>query len=183
MLDEFLIRYSAPTLAGLKTGSLFWYPCEGKEELERTVNKWSEIFHEKGLELTVMRKNGQRALLYVYRVDRLEQDLKRVKTCIMLSGAGYAYKDTGQAVEILKGKIQGCRNFPHEIGLFLGYPEDDVKGFMENRGKNCKCCGRWKVYSNEENAQKIFCKFKKCEMIYERLFLNGRPVRELIVAA
>ncbi len=28
------------------------------------------------------------------------------------------------------------KQFPHEMGLLLGYPVEDVVGFMENNGKN-----------------------------------------------
>lgn len=45
---------------------------------------------------------------------------------------------------------------PHEIGLFLGYPLDDVKSFIKNKGKNCICCRYWKVYHHPEQAQKTF---------------------------
>lgn len=46
--------------------------------------------------------------------------------------------------------------FPHEVGLFLGYPLDDVTGFIEQKGKNYKCCGIWKVYGNEKQTQMLF---------------------------
>ena len=166
MLEEFLIRHSAPTLAGLKTGNLFWYPWEDRKQLEGILAMWEEILREKGLKITVMKINGKRALLYVYRKSRLEADLQRRETR-----------------QILKKRIGTCGAFPHEIGLFLGYPEADVKGFIENEGRNCKCCGCWKVYCNECDARKTFRKFKKCEAVYEKLFLMGRPVKKLIVAA
>ena len=38
--------------------------------------------------------------------------------------------------------------FPHEIGIFLGYPLADVAGFIRNKGRNCKCIGTWKVYGD-----------------------------------
>lgn len=101
----------------------------------------------------------------------------------MLKAEGYDYSSVEEAVKILQNKLQMYETFPHEIGLFLGYPEEDVQGFIENQGKNCKCCGCWKVYCNECDAQKMFCKFKKCERVYERLFLKGRPVEKMIVAA
>ena len=37
MLDEFLIRHSAPTLAGLKTANLFWFPWKDEEELNQSL--------------------------------------------------------------------------------------------------------------------------------------------------
>ena len=59
MLDEFLIRHSAPTLAGLKTANLFWYPWENREELKAVLEEWQKVFQEKGLGLMVMRLHGQ----------------------------------------------------------------------------------------------------------------------------
>ena len=73
--------------------------------------------------------------------------------------------------------------FPHEVGLFLGYPLDDVTGFIEQKGKNYKCCGIWKVYGNEKQTQMLFRKLKKCSEIYRRLFADGRSILQLTVAA
>ena len=183
MLDKFLIRHSAPTLAGLKTANLFWYPWEKEEELKEALARWKEIFLEKGLDIQVMKVNGKRALLYVFRVGKLREELRREKTKGILTTQGYCYETLEEAIEILKSRMGDNGSFPHEVGLFLGYPEEDVWGFMVNQGKNCKCSGCWKVYCDECSAMKTFCRFKKCEEVYQRLFLAGKPVRQLIVAA
>lgn len=73
--------------------------------------------------------------------------------------------------------------FPHEIGLFLGYPLGDVKGFIKHRGQNCKCTGCWKVYCDEREARRQFCRFEKCRSIYCRLYREGRALSRLTVAA
>ncbi len=44
------------------------------------------------------------------------------------------------------------RQFPHEIGLFLGYPPEDVCGYIRNKGKCQKCTGHWQVYGDENFA-------------------------------
>ena len=183
MLDEFLIRHSAPTLAGLKTANLFWYPWESMEELKETLQKWQQVFREKGLDLMVMRFHEKRALLYVYRKSRLIQDLSCRETPVILEAEGYVYEQYLQALVCLKERLLSGEKFPHEIGLFLGYPREDVKGFMENKGRNCKCCGCWKVYCNECEAKETFRKFKKCEQVYAQLYSGGRPVKKMIVAA
>lgn len=183
MLDKYLIRHSAPTLAGLKTANLFWYSREKGEELEEVLAPWKEIFREKGLGLRVMKVNGNRALLYLFRMEKLRRELEREKTRAILKTQGYNYETSDEAIEILKSRMRDNGSFPHEVGLFLGYPEEDVRGFMINQGKNCKCCGCWKVYCDECSARKTFCRYKKCEEVYQRLFLAGKPVRQLIVAA
>ena len=74
-------------------------------------------------------------------------------------------------------------DFPHEIGVFLGYPLADVIGFIQNRGKNFTACGYWKVYTDPTAAQAEFARYKKCERIYARCYYNGTPIRRLTVAA
>ena len=71
--------------------------------------------------------------------------------------------------------------FPHEIGLFLGYPLGDVVGFMEHKGKNCLCCGCWKAYTDACAAKRQFDRFNKCTCVYRRLYGEGRPLTKLAV--
>ena len=73
-------------------------------------------------------------------------------------------------------------HFPHEVGLFLGYPLEDVIGFISNKGENYYQVGPWKVYSDQETAVKKFEKFKKCTMIYKRLFSEGKTLQQLAVS-
>lgn len=54
--------------------------------------------------------------------------------------------------------------FPHEIGIFLGYPLEDVDGFITHQGENCKLCGCWKVYGNVEQARRTFANYEKCRV-------------------
>lgn len=60
--------------------------------------------------------------------------------------------------QTFKGDESG--EFPHEVGLFLSYPPEDVKGFIAHRANDFKCAGLWKVYGNEEKARSLFAKYK-----------------------
>ena len=71
--------------------------------------------------------------------------------------------------------------FPHEIGLFLGYPPSDVECFMKDPYKGVKCCGCWKAYSEPEKAVKIFRKYKQCTEIYREMNKNGKTLAQLAV--
>ena len=182
MLEQSLITHSAPTLAGLKTGSLFCFSYSSGAELEAQLSRCRLALQDKGVRIRILRRTPDRALLYVYRPAKLAQDLQKPGVPEFLAQMGYPSLNPEQALGRLAQKTarQSC---PHEVGLFLGYPLADVVGFIENEGKNCKCCGCWKVYCNECEARKTFHKFKKCELVYTRLFLGGRPVKKLIVAA
>ena len=70
--------------------------------------------------------------------------------------------------------------FPHEIGLFLGYPPEDVEGFIEN-SHECKMSGFWKVYGDVHSAELLFEKYKKCMKVYCEQWKNGKTIERLTV--
>ena len=96
---------------------------------------------------------------------------------------GYPMGSLSDCLNYLRQRIALTQSFPHEIGLFLGYPIEDVAEFIKNQGRNCKYCGIWKVYHNEIEAKRLFAKIDKCRAIYTKLFCGGRSVLQLTVAA
>ena len=57
-------------------------------------------------------------------------------------------------INILINKLNS-KDFPHEIGIFLGYPLKDVVGFMGyGNYKFCKT-RYWRVYGDESISDKI----------------------------
>ena len=62
---------------------------------------------------------------------------------------GYQDHAMGKILYAFRQRYEGylLRNqeFPHEMGLLLGYPVEDVKGFIRNGGENCLYIGYWKV--------------------------------------
>lgn len=67
----------------------------------------------------------------------------------------------------------GKADFPHEMGIFLGYPLGDVKGFIEHHGRNCLCSGYWKVYENEEKACETFRLYARVKQIAMDMVRQG----------
>lgn len=59
-------------------------------------------------------------------------------------------------------RLESVEEFPHELGILLGYPPEDVEGFRRELGRNCKLNGYWKVYGNEKKAQARFDQFTRC---------------------
>ena len=82
--------------------------------------------------------------------------------------------------QTFKGDESG--EFPHEMGLFLSYPPEDVKGFIDHCASGFKCAGLWKVYGDEEKARSLFAKYKKCTEIYCALWQSGSKLEQLAVA-
>lgn len=183
MKELLLVTYCAPTLAGLKTGNLFACRYSDRGQLEEDISGWNMMFEKKDLLMRALKAEAGRALIYVYREKRLRQDLENPSVQKFLKGQGYPYGSTEQMLCYLSGRIKETAEFPHEIGLFLGYPFEDVKGFIENKGKNCKCVGCWKVYTDECEARKLFHKYRWCTEVYCKKLKEGFSIQRLAVTA
>lgn len=182
MSEALLVKYCSPTLAGMKTGNLFACSCQTEREMRESIRCWNRRLTQKGLRVLPMRFRDGRALIYVYRPSKLKADLQQSLAERLLRERGYRTETSEMCLTHLVERLGEYTDFPHEIGLFLGYPPEDVCGFIENRADGCKCVGCWKVYGDVETAQKTFAKFKKCTAVYSRLYAKGQSIERLTVA-
>jgi len=181
MSEETVIKQCAPTLAGIKTGNLFSCTCSNREELQEQIRILNKRYVPRGLCLIPLKYYGDKALLYMYRPNGLRIDLADTLAREVLEGEGYSCTNPRQCVATLARKMRSEDQFPHEVGLFLSYPPEDVKGFIDNRAENYKDAGMWKVYGDVENARKLFRKFKKCTDLYYRMWKAGMSMDKLVV--
>ena len=182
MSDEMIVRQCAPTLAGIKTGSLFPCPYDSRQQLLADLRRMNRVLVPRGLCLLPMRLGQGRALLYLYRPQALCRDLGDDLACRLLRQAGYPCGRCGRCVARLVQRLRTEEEFPHEVGLFLSYPPEDVKGFINHRAGGFKCTGLWKVYGDEEKARSLFAKYRKCTEIYCALWQSGSRLEQLAVA-
>lgn len=180
MIEETLVRQCAPTLAGLKTGSLFSVAVPPGQELYQGVKSLNQRLGPKGLRLLPVRRRRERLLLYLYRSDLLRRDLEDRSACLLLEELGYPCHLAGQCVARMVRRVRECPDFPHEVGLFLGYPPEDVRGFMEHQ--DCKLTGCWKVYGDPQKAQEIFRRYRQCTAAYCRRWRAGASLEQLAEA-
>ena len=183
MLEAEIIEFCSPTLADLKTAGLFNYRFQEIDILKSEVFEENRKLNEKGVFIELLKIQDSRALVYVYRRERLKRDLMQKEAQRLLEQMGYSRREWRDCLEQLKERLGEYECFPHEIGLFLGYPFQDVIGFIEQKGQNYKCAGFWKVYGDETEMRKLFYRLKKCREIYGRLFSEGRSIFQLTVAA
>ena len=188
--ETVMVEQCSPVLAGLKPAGLFRYETRDCADLARRVKSWNTQLEPKGLRVRVLKGcvHTHRYLVYVYRESKLQSVFADAQVCAFLQQEGYRLPENG-APEIstlltqLSRRLCCSAEFPHEIGIFLGYPLHDVVGFIENRGQNFTCCGCWKAYGDPAAAQKHFAQLNKCTAVYLRLFRSGTPILRLAVAA
>ena len=160
--EEQLAFYSAPSLLGIKCASLM-----SVRRSEFDVAASSEQFNRrasaKGLRVRELCGCEKRALLLVYSETKLAARLADPRCREVLRRNGYTDDMSAEACLCrLAGRIGADGDFPHEIGIFLDYPVEDVLGFIENKGANFKLCGYWKVYGDTAKAQRTFDNYNKC---------------------
>ena len=74
------------------------------------------------------------------------------------------------------------KEFPHELGVLLGYPVGDVQGFIDNRGENSLTSRYWKVYQNPKEAEKIFDLYDRVKEEALKEIMCGRTLSHVAVS-
>ncbi|MBR6029511.1 MAG: DUF3793 family protein [Clostridia bacterium] len=178
MSEETVIRCCAPTLAAIKTGSLFNCAFESRADMTESLRAVNRCLAGKGARMLPLRWREGKALLLLYRPKMLESDLSAPLASEILRLCGYPEGNAAERLTYLMRRVREDNAFPHEIGLFLGYPPADVRGFME--GRPCRCTGLWKVFeSDEAEAQKYFARCKNCTRAYLRRSEEGWSLSRL----
>ena len=162
--EKLLACHCAPTLKGKKAGSMFHLPLAQCIYYMDCITHFNSIYNKEGMFLRVMSGKKHRMTIYVYRLKLLLKILENEEVSSFLSQYKYPGKII-QQLDYLDEKIKE-EEYPHEIGIFLGYPIWDVKGFIEK--KKCVHCGMWRVYEREEESKKLFEEYEnnKKELLY-----------------
>ena len=178
MLETAIARYASPTLAFLKPASLFSVPFE---EMDFDVLDFmNRQFHKKDIHFIVLAKRKTHFLVYVYQKQLLKDTLFKERNRAFLLEHGYLGDGLSTLIDELSQRLCDDMPFPHEIGIFLGYPLDDVIGFIEHEGKDALACGTWKVYHNVLHAEWTFARYRACTAFYLQKYNSGMDLTEII---
>lgn len=199
-LEERIAYHGAPTLAGVKAASLFRIDDIVKGPLPKAFLPVREALDNKDLHLRVMRARKGTQHVFLYRQRQLIDILQRPEIRKFLYTYGYSYPSSvavpqtypiswsaedaflERLLSRLERRFQNKAEFPHEIGIFLGYPLEDTIGFIEQRGQNYLCAGCWKVYGDVERCLKHFEQYQKMRKSYLDHYRAGFSLARLAVA-
>lgn len=160
--EKKLAFFMAPSLLGIKCANLISLSIT-EYDLHAHLERFNVKAASKGLQLKILCTFRNRALILLYNKILLERQLSVKESKAILQRYGYTETQSLESkLSRLAERIRQGDEFPHEIGIFLGYPVEDVIGFVENKGENYKLCGYWKVYGNAEKAKRTFENYDKC---------------------
>ena len=152
--ESLLANYCAPALKQYKYANMFHLPKDD-DSIRSFIKQYNQQFNSKGIFFILIEQETQYTI-YVYN-SKLKDYISSNAVQNFLKS--YQYPNTFElCIQELKKRLN-TKNFPHEIGVFLGYPLDDVIGFIEH--KPYYLVGDWKVYQNVNEAKKQFDLFKQ----------------------
>lgn len=171
-----VVLQCAPFLKGLKVSCVISVDAALYGVLE-------ELFKETEIAWYRLSESEGKCLVLFYRPAELEKYLNSSCVNALAGEYGYGGMPLYEMLRRLKNRVRTFAErgmgFPHEIGIFLGYPEEDIRGFIENRGQRYRMTGYWKVYGDTERAGMIFREYDRAKDCAVNEFLTGKSIREI----
>lgn len=167
----------APLLTGIKISNLLTVPDSMEKDVER-------LFQRTEISLYVFCRFEGKVTFFLYRKEPLENYLGQPETRRMMEDFGYRGSSLSVILKWVAAKysvyMASRRDFPHEIGLLLGYPAEDVAGFVKNHGKNFLYTGYWKVYGDLKKSLETFEGYDQAKERVVRMISRGAGVHDII---
>lgn len=191
MITQYLMNNKGPNSRSFRLtvqGAPFW---KGMKEScilimsrEDLVDILSEI-QDTSIEHLVLDRVKGRCVVLFYREAELKQHISKEDIAKFLNRYGYRGSDLKKYLERLKTRVayfyEKEQSFPHEVGAFLGYPIEDVEGFIAHNGKNYLLSGYWKVYGNLMEKKHLFRQFDQAQEEAMVEWSKGQALRQIAV--
>lgn len=151
---------------------------------ERLFSAYVRLLGDSGLRMSWLARRTCGMTMLVWRPALVARVLEDPESRALARELGLPDDDAEALVRAVVGRLRayyaGRAAFPHEVGLVLGFPAGDVRGFLADGGRGALSCGRWRVYGDVEAARARFDEYERQERRCKRLYAEGVPVRELL---
>lgn len=157
-----LTYYLAPVMLKVKPASLLAFSSMDLREYDALVQAV-------GIDTVILDEYHNKSYVLFYRENSLKHLLEMEKNQQFLALFGYKEYELAHVLYRLEVAIQQCHRlnrkevFPHEIGLLLGYPLEDVIGYIKNQGQQALENGYWKVYGDVKRAKDMFQQYDQAK--------------------
>lgn len=179
-IENFIVYKTSWVIAGIKPAVTIGF----KKKDEKIYENWNlygkDFLLDINLKYIELRENDDSIILMIYDEEVLKRELDKKEQIDFLINLGYPNQiEVDRYVKTLKERYEKY-HCPHELGLFLGIPFEDVKDFMECTTKKCLLCGYWKVYNNSDEAKMIFSQYDEVKYYTMKNMLKGNSSRILV---
>ncbi|MDO5521931.1 MAG: DUF3793 family protein [bacterium] len=153
-----LTYYLAPVILKMKPASLLAFSST-------ELMAYEELLNGIGMKKVILDEYRGKSYVLFYQQDMIQKILENEENKLFLKSMGYHMFTLEQVLYRMEVRLQRCHRikeseaFPHEIGLLLGYPLEDVIGYIKFQGKDALASGYWKVYGNVVKAKNMFLQY------------------------
>lgn len=170
----------SPLLSGIKISNILNVSRNDAKQVE-------ELFHGTPISCYILYQTGQRTTFLLYQKERVLDYLTKSDVRAVMAILGYddiilehILNYVSIAYEHYMTLKMQKDAFPHELGLLLGYPPEDVLGYILNQGKNSLCTGYWKVYGDPNQAAQTFAQYDMAKEQMVRKVYEGVSISYMI---
>ena len=153
-----LVNQCAPVIKRLKPATMLMIENQCLKNFCILAQEWQ-------LERFLLYGGVKKSSVLLFHSDALNAYLNQFEVRQFLAKMGYEQvllenqlKKLGQRIEQYYELNQ---EYPHELGIFLGYPIGDVLGFLTQKGEQVLYRGYWNVYCDVEEAKSTFASFDR----------------------
>lgn len=182
-LEYRFIYQCAPVLAGLKISNLL---IVNRKQSEKALGMVKDF----NLSAYLLYATAERVVFLVFNREKTVKYMLESENVIFFKNLGYEEISLERVLSEISLKYAGymeeASDFPDELGIVLGYPTEDVLGYVENKGKDFLINGYWKVYGKADEKMDIFRSFDEITEEMIRTFItlrNIKSVADIYIAA
>lgn len=176
-LETQLAFQCAPLLTGIKISNLLIVNGFQQETV-------MQMFQGTGISYYLLNNLSDRTAFLLYQKRDLLDYLHKREVRQVMKMLGYQKDDLESILKEFSKRYEWYmkykEKFPHELGLLLGYPVEDVTGFIENQGKNFLYTGYWKVYGNVEERRTLFENYTKAKELVIQMMAQGMSIQKIL---
>ena len=171
-LEVKIANQCAPVLAGVKPSNMLVLENKHIRDVVR-------VLEGTGLSWRCLYAGEEKNIWLLYRKEAMEETVLGKEQMLFLREWGYEEDTLERMLMKFSQRFRQYRKdknlpFPHEMGVFLGYPMADVKGFIKYEGKNYLYCGYWKVYENVEERKELFRTYEEIRKVFVEEARKGK---------
>lgn len=176
-----IIAYNiAPTIKGVKAATTVTL-CNYQRNLYDNWKKYKNDFLNKvNIKAFELNQTDNSVVVLFYDENLLNEKVNNQLSQNFLLQFGYKFEmNLEEKLNLLKNRwLESI--CPHEMGIFLGFPLEDVKTFIESPNRECLLCGYWKVYYNKESAMEVFRCFDNAKLSIIKEICKGKDLFEVL---
>lgn len=177
--NQMMIHFCSPAICKIKPANIFF--IKAKDFSVTLFDEWKENLLKHGIKIICGNLSEKTVYVFVYNPEWERKILSNKIIQTYLSSKNYSdFKNINSVINKIINRMKNKTGFPHEIGIILGYPIEDVICFEKNQGKNCKYCGCWKSYTDVEKARQSLCDYKDCQILCMKWLNEGYTISQII---